>query len=158
MTTIAYRHGVLAADSCMTVNGCKLGSMVKIRRREDGALAGAAGSAGYAAAFLKWFLAKEGSPPEAKEVDRYLDKGVIFYPDGRIEVYEPGGPFEVSAPYYAFGSGSSEALGAMFAGADAVTAVQAAIEHCPHTFGEITVLNHDGIAEALGIPRLEAAE
>lgn len=153
MTTIAYCSGVLAADTGMVVNGCKLGRMTKVARREDGALAAAAGTAGYAAAFLKWFLAPEndkGSPPEPKGDDRYFDRGVIFYPDGHIEVHELGGQFNTSAPYYAFGSGSEAALGAMFAGADARTAVAAAIEHNPHTFGEITVLTHgvEAIREA----------
>lgn len=151
MTTIAYRGGILAADTCVTVNGSKLGGVVKVwRRPEDGALAGAAGSAGFAAAFRKWFLTPEkdrGKPPEPKSDDRMFDRGVVFYEGGRIEVHEAGGPFEVSAPYYAFGNGSDIALGAMFAGADARTAIAAAVKHNPYTFGEITVLTHSGLAE-----------
>lgn len=150
MTTIAYRGGVLAADTGVTVNGSKMGTLVKVwRRPDDGALAGAAGSAGFSAAFRKWFLTPEkerGKPPEPINDDRIFDRGVVFHADGRIEVHEAGGSFDVSTTYYAFGNGSDVALGAMFAGADAPTAVAAAIEHNPYTFGEITVLTHSGVA------------
>ena len=158
MTTIAYRAGVLAADTGMTVGGSRLGSIVKIARREDGALAGAAGNAWYSAAFLAWFLGgASGAPPEAKLDQSNIDRGVIFLADGTIEVFEPGGSFKLTAPYFAFGAGRPEALGAMHAGASAVGAVQAAIEHDEHTFGDITVLLHE---QALGLKeqQLQAAE
>lgn len=141
MTTIAYRNGVLAADTGMTVGNTVVGNTVKIVRRDDGCMAGAAGFAGYAGSFLRWFMAGQiGDPPEAKSEDNVLDRGVIFRPDGAMLVFEPEGMFEMTAPYYAFGCGRCEALGAMFAGADAEAAVRAAIAHDAHTSGDVTVL------------------
>jgi hypothetical protein len=145
MTTIAYRDGVLAADTGVaTEGGSRVGSMVKIVRGPTGNLGGASGTAGYSEAFKRWVLGGEQEPPpEPKSEERYFDKGAVFHADGKIDIHEPGGRFIVAAPYYAFGSGSPEALGAMFAGADAETAVRAAIAHDTGTHGSVTVLRHE---------------
>lgn len=141
MTTIAYRDGVLAADTAMCQGGVIVGSVVKIALRDDGDMCGAAGDASYNAAFRIWFLGGEsGNPPDAKHEQDSFDRGVIFRKTGTIDVFEPRGKFSVHAPYFAFGSGKESALGAMFAGADAETAIRAAIQFDPHTDGEITVL------------------
>lgn len=145
MTTIAYKDGVLAADTRSSIGDSLLGDLVKIVRRPDGHLAGAAGSAAYLSAFHRWFLAGEnGDPPHAGEAKDWLDRGIIiiFRPNGDVEVFEPEGSHLTHAPYFAIGSGRPEALGAMFAGGDAVTAVRAAIEHDAHTAGDIVVLSH----------------
>lgn len=141
MTTIAYRDGVLAADTGACAGDSRLGYVQKIARDKRGALAGAAGYATYVSTFLAWFRnGCRGGPPQAEDSDR----GVIFHPTGKIVIYEKGGrgSFEMEAAYFAMGSGKPEALGAMFAGADAATAVQAAIEHDAHTYGEVVVLQH----------------
>lgn len=141
MTTIAYRDGVLAADTMMCSGGVLSGRSTKIVRRRDGTMCGAAGGATYGEAFKRWVLNGERrKPPKATQGDGWFDRGAIFRPDGKIVVFEPDGAFEVEAAYYALGSGKEAALGAMFAGADAVTAVRAAIEHDPHTGGDVTVL------------------
>ena len=141
MTTIAYKDGALAADTAMCQGGVMMGAVVKIARRADGDMCGSAGDAAYNAAFRDWFLLGENGPaPEAKQEDNAIDRGVIFRKSGKIEVFEPRGKFSVQAPYFALGSGKESALGAMFAGADAETAVRAAIQFDPHTDGEITVL------------------
>lgn len=143
MTTIAYRDGVLAADTALSY-GSMLRGATKITRCSDGVLAGAAGNAGYNTLFLQWAeRGRHGEPPVAQRVDDGLDRGVLFYPDGVVEIYEANGVYRCRPPYYAFGSGKSEALGAMFAGADAEMAVRAAIEHDPGTGGDITVLRHE---------------
>lgn len=144
MTTIAYRDGVLAADTGMTVGAVLLGHTTKIVRRADNDMAGSAGDAAYAAAFLDWFMNGEiGSPPEAKEDSDYFDRGIIFRADGTIMVFEPRGRFPIRAKYYAFGSGREFAIGAMYTGANAAQAVLAAIAHDPHTNGDVTVLRSD---------------
>lgn len=144
VTTIAYRNGVLAADTAMCQGGVMMGSVQKIARRDDGDMCGSAGDASYNAAFTAWFLLGEnGIPPEAKSEENAFDRGVIFRKSGQIDVFEPRGRFQASAPYFAFGSGKEPALGAMFAGADAETAVRAAIEFDPHTGGNVTVFKHD---------------
>lgn len=143
MTTIAYRDGVLAADTAVCQGGLMLGSMIKIVRGKNGDLAGSVGDAVFNWAFSTWFLGgEEGPAPEAKQEDSF-DRGVIFRKSGLIDLFEPRGWFQASAPYFAFGSGREVALGAMFAGADAAVAVEAAIEFDPHSGGTVTVLRHD---------------
>lgn len=142
MTTIAYRAGVLAADTAMTMGGTTIGEVIKIARRFNGDMAGAAGDAAYNRAFLDWFEGgEEGPAPEAKSDSDCYDRAVIFRAKGKkIEVFEPRGRFTIVADYYAFGSGKSEALGAMWQGAGAEEAVRAAIDLDPHTGGDVTVL------------------
>ena len=143
MTTIAYRNGILAADTRAIIGGSTMGSINKIAKNFGGSLAGAGGNAGYNYAFIEWFRnGEEGIPPEAKVTDNALDRGVIFRVDGKIEVYEPDGKFMIKAPYYALGSGMDVALGAMFMGATAEQAVQAAIAHDNGTGGDVLVLKH----------------
>lgn len=147
MTTIAYRDGVMAADTVAFGGGIKLARLVKIARNDAGDLAGAVGDAGFAFAFLEWF--RKGEPEPAIKLvsdraeDRW-DKALIVRAAGRqIEVYEPYGRFPVSAPYFAIGSGKSVALGAMFMGATAVQAVQAAIALDEGSSGEAMALVHE---------------
>lgn len=144
MTTIAYRNGILAADTRCTIAGASSGSINKIARRYGGALAGAAGNAVYNFAFLEWFVLNDEKvdPPKAQRTDDSIDRGIIFFPDGRIHVYEPDGKFMIKAEYHALGSGTDVALGAMFMGATAEQAVRAAILHDNGTGGEVLVLKH----------------
>lgn len=144
MTTIAYRDGILAADTGMVMGGSRVGHTVKIKRREDGCLAGAAGYASYSWAFLQWFIhGSVGDPPEGHETDSTFDRGVIFQPNGFITIYEPQGMFEIEALFYAIGTGAPEARGAMQYGASAEEAVRVAIKLDIGTFGEVEVLTHD---------------
>jgi hypothetical protein len=145
MTTIAYRHPFLAADTRAVSGYICVGEVVKIARRDDGDMCGAAGDATYNYAFIQWFLAGEvGDPPKANESDNSTDRGVIFRKDGSFTIFEAHGKFELSGPYYALGSGKEVAVGAMFWGHSAEEAVMAAIEHDPGTGGKITVLRHEG--------------
>ncbi len=144
MTTIAFRDGVLAADNRAMTGDNILGTIVKIAKNSNGDLAGAAGLASYNYNFIKWFTGMEsGEPPKASKDDNNYDRGVIFRKNGKIEVFEPTGVFEVKAPYFAFGSGKPEALGALFMGATAEQAVHAAAAHDPNTGDGVTVLRHE---------------
>jgi hypothetical protein len=144
MTVIVYRDGVLAADTQAAVGDNLLGSVAKIARNSNGDLAGAAGLASYNFSFLKWFTGMEsGDPPKGLRDEHNFDRGVIFRKSGKIEVFEPDGRFEMKAPYYALGSGRPEALGALFVGADAETAVCAAIAHDKDCGGDVMVLKHE---------------
>lgn len=139
MTTVAFKAGSLAADTATSSqNNIIRQDVPKIAAHHD-CLAGACGSAVYCAAFLRWFMASEfGEPPKATQTDG--DSGMIVRPDGKLHLYEDGGWFPSDPPYYAMGSGRDYALGAMFAGADAETAVLAGCEHDPHSGGGVTVL------------------
>ena len=144
MTTIAYRDGVLAADTLMTRGDSKLVGITKIAKGADGRMGGAAGSAGFCATWRAW-LRGEASRPEPKSENDSTDCGLVIWPDGRVELHEQSGSFEVASAYIAIGSGRPEALGAMHAGGDAEAAVRAAIAHDCHTGGDVTVLRAEGL-------------
>jgi hypothetical protein len=70
---------------------------------------------------------------------------IIIKPNGRVFMFENGAPQLMAAGgrYHAVGSGANLALGAMFAGADACTAVRAAIYHDTNTGGRVMTLKVD---------------
>lgn len=143
MTIIAYRDGVMAADSKGSRNGAWAGYSIKIvKRAHDGALCGADGNANLAAAFRRWFLAGENpdSRPKLSGDDNANAGALIVRPDGSMEEHDANGWHATSGPFYAIGSGSPEALGAMAAGADARRAVEIAIELDNDCGGKIDVL------------------
>lgn len=140
MTTIAYRKGILAAD--MGTYPSRMGETFKIAQNGQ-FLAGACGNATYSAAFLKWFLGgRKGEPPEARSDSDGCDRGVIIGPTTTdLLVFEQGGSFRmIKSPYFAMGSGRQYALGAMYAGASAKEAVEAAMRHDDFTWGSVMVL------------------
>jgi ATP-dependent HslUV protease subunit HslV len=138
MTTIAYRDGVIAADTLMTCDGSIMAGRVKIARADDGRLIGASGASGFGDAFRKWALTEQGEPPKLPE----HSAGFIIDRDGSIRIFDAdeGGAFEIRPPYFAMGSGQNYAIGAMHAGAGAEAAVRAAIAHDPLTNGDVLVL------------------
>lgn len=140
MTTIAYRDGVLAADSLITENGSRWGAATKIVR-EGRILAGASGSTALCQRFLAWVSGgRSGECPAMKDGDEKAT-GVVF-PGGRIVVeYDTNArPIRLSAPFYASGSGREFAVGAMATGADAESAVRIAAKYDLFTNGRIHVL------------------
>lgn len=145
MTTIAYRSGVLAADTAMSRGGTHMGGIGKIIRRDDGAMAAIVGVAALQGPFFHWFITGEGGDnPTVPNDGDVAATGLIFRPGGLVEVYECGGHYAFTPdPYMAIGSGRDAALGAMFAGADPETAVRAAIAHDHGTGGEVVVLRRD---------------
>jgi hypothetical protein len=142
MTIIAYRDGVLAADTAAHNGATRICGVTKIARREDGVLAGASGGPDFMGEFLRWVRGEKSERPTPIKDSDGTDMGALFFPDGRIEIYESNGMFEITPGYYAMGSGRDQALGAMFLGAGAVQAVRAAIAHDAYCGGEITVLRH----------------
>lgn len=139
MTTVAYRDGVLAADTLLTWGSNRDGFGVKIARRGP-VLAGASGCVSRAQAFVDWFKAgMTGKEPDMgdKEDPAF---GYIITPDDRFLMLGPHG-WEVSRDeYLSFGSGGDFASGAMAMGATAEEAVIVAIKHDTKSGGEITVL------------------
>lgn len=146
MTTIAYRGGVLAADTQVNNDGARIGTVQKVHRRDDGHLAAGSGDFSYTQRFIAWFLAGEdGEPPLPTRGDDGRDEGqgFIFRPNGQVVSLEGSGSNTMAAPYWAQGSGRELALGAMAHGASAEEAVRAAIAHDVHSGGEITVLRRE---------------
>lgn len=140
MTTIAYRNGIIAADTGLVGGGLKDCQMNKIAKRADGAVAGACGAAWWIQAFLTWFQ-KGGDMPHSKSSSYGI---VVRSPRSLIQIFESDEGttrrLKVRAPYYAIGSGCRIAIGAMFAGATPTDAVRAAMAHDDSTYGRVTSL------------------
>jgi ATP-dependent protease HslVU (ClpYQ) peptidase subunit len=146
MTTIAFRSGVIAADSGLSMGSSRMSSgMVKIARNKAGDLAGVVGHASFCAGFLEWFKAGEDERCAPRRFSEDRDQAMIVRRNGKIEMHDGGGVYEVQAEYFAIGSGRPEAMGAMFVGANAETAVRAAVALDGNNFGEVMSLRADGV-------------
>lgn len=141
MTTVAYRSGILAADTLVTINTHRDGYTLKIAKKGP-FLAAATGTLARAQAFMDWFRGGlVGHPPPMGDGETRAT-GHIFMPDGLIMAYTNLGWLKMRAEYYANGSGCDYAYGAMVTGASAYDAVKAALIHDTASGGEITVLKH----------------
>jgi ATP-dependent protease HslVU (ClpYQ) peptidase subunit len=143
MTTIAFRDGLVAADSALSNgNTITIGATKIAKRPSDGAIIAATGSSAYNAAFMRWALADE---PDEKQPKRPDDNTrALIYKAGTIWIFEstePSPPYQHDAPYYAAGSGMDFAIGAMAMGATAEQAVEVAVKHDAYTRGPIIVLS-----------------
>lgn len=138
MTCIASRNGFVAADRGITAGGgARVGTIAKIVVGPKGIVGAACGTLTYAAAFLAWVESgRFGAAPASGE----QNEGVVFEVDGSVTIYENNGSASVRADYYAFGSGTKVALGALHAGASAAGAIEAAITHDDGSYGGVDVL------------------
>lgn len=141
MTTIAYRAGVLAADSLISYQSYTNGSRPKITTCGD-FLVAMAGPARYRRPLEEWIM--EGHPPD--QVPKVLidneDKfnALIVDKDGLAHEFDNGFLLPVFADYTAVGSGSLLALGAMAHGASAEEAVIAACLHDKSSGGPVSAM------------------
>lgn len=136
MTTIAYRAGVLAADSRVTSGDTVVtDSHRKLHRLRDGRILGWAGSVEDAERLVH-ALRKKKDMPSLGNIS-----ALMVQPDGTVWLYE-GNLWVKQArqAYYAEGSGSGYALAAMDAGATAKRAVQIAIKRDPSSGGRANTL------------------
>lgn len=138
MTTIAWDGKTLAADTLITSNGMRVGYAQKIGKRGR-VLFGASGSLEVMQPFLAWCSGGfHGDPPSMKR-DESDASGLVVFED-RIVTFSNTGVDTIRAPFYAQGSGSPMALGALHAGATAIEAVKAAAAVDTGSGGEITAL------------------
>lgn len=137
MTTVAYRNGVLAADTQMTDGTIKSDGRKLHYVKEKAAWVGVAGAVCDCQKFLRYFAGED------EEIDDDEDDVValVMYDDGRVECWtsdlkrdelEPGS-------FYAIGSGGPAALAAMHMGADARRAVDISHQVDLHTGGDVVV-------------------
>lgn len=146
MTTFAYRKGILVADTCVTSQGIRVGSTVKITKRGR-LLAAAAGNASICRTFCDWVqggLKGEGPQmliPDGK--DGFCAWGYLFMPDGLCLSFEPSGVNHMRAEFITEGSGSLIAFGAMAYGASAEEAVLIACQYDGASQTPITILTHE---------------
>jgi ATP-dependent HslUV protease subunit HslV len=142
VTTIAYRNGIIAADTGMTIGGSQIAQTMKITKNSRGDVCGCCGESWWGEAFRKWFETGAGDPPSSPGTG--VNAALVVLKSRRLRIYESStgtvAAFDLRAPYYAIGSGRCEALGAMFAGATARDAVRAAMHLDDGTFGRVTSL------------------
>ena len=137
MTVIAYRDGIMAADSQVTDTGADMvyGEIDKIVSI-NGWMAGAAQSVIHTQQFFRWLRGSKTEP------DWESLHGLVVRPDGRVFEFDHAKtPFEMRYQHgVAIGSGNRFAVAAMMAGADAVRAVEIAIALDSGCGGPITTL------------------
>lgn len=130
MTTIVYRDGVLAADRRSSDGSYILpGRYRKAYKNKTGWLYAAAGTSGPCED-LNRFMHR--APADMDMFQSKFPRGdysaLIVSPQGELYVVERGLVEEITkvASFYALGSGSGPALGALYMGASAVDAVEIA--------------------------------
>lgn len=154
MTTVAYRDGILAADSCYTEQTEDGGSrqfgtkkIYEARRSPKGGYehciwVGFAGGRGWRRA-LAWLKAgadfenipefAEGEDFSAIVVETWGGIRRVYVLDSNME------PEDIQEPYHAIGSGAKCAFTAMDMGASAEEAVKLAARRDPYTRGPFVV-------------------
>lgn len=142
MTTLVYRDGVLAADSQATSFDRKCpGTHRKVAKLPSGHLVGIVGDLTFFRPFLDEFDPHVDDPLERCGVvpDDDHTAIVVVDPDGSVRVYSDCSYWEepIDAPYLAYGSGSSYALGAMASGSSARTAVEQACKYDIYSSGRV---------------------
>ena len=136
MTTIAYRNGVLAADSRCMLGGWKSTyPLPKLFRLKDGSVCGICGDYASGLAFKDWLDSDHSNPRPTLAESTVIQMTV----DG-LTIHEDGASFPVTTEFAAWGSGSPAANGALHMGADAVKAVQIAALLDDGTGGDVTFM------------------
>lgn len=143
MTTIAFKDGVMAADSKCTT-GCSSDPTRKIYRLKSGGLFGFAGSAGYGALVYEWLChgAKLKQKPKLLEGDDGIE-AILVTPGGEVSLMDNYlAPIPVTGSVTAIGSGGDKARALMRAGMGAEEAVRfiVAEELDVYTGGEVQTL------------------
>lgn len=139
MTTIAYRAGVLAADSLIAYGSYTNGERSKIAQCGRRVVA-LAGSTWLRIPLERWVnkgCPESEVPNELLENESDFDC-LILDAEGKVFCFAKGYLLPVPGEYCAIGSGKSFALGAMAAGATAEEAVRASARHDKNTGGEVT--------------------
>ena len=128
MTVIAYREGILAADSQFTDENFQTTGKKLFRKR--GKIIGFAGDAEQGLVFTDWYFNRRSRKPEFSSEKDWC--ALVLGKDG-LEYWGPSlRPLEIDEKYYAIGSGAAVAMGAMDAGATALQAVRIACKRDPH--------------------------
>ena len=146
MTTIAYRNGVMAADTLANDGTlkvcCNSKKILHVFTRFS--LIGCAGYVSETEAFAEWLEGgmQPGEKPKVSEnfdtievaLPTAADPGVVHHWDDHLT------PYRLDAEFYALGNGGHFAMGAMAAGCSAEEAVKLAIEHTIHSGGEVQIM------------------
>lgn len=124
MTTVAYKDGILAADSQSWQGDVRSGLVKKIRRLNDGSLIGVAGTYGHIQVFADWWH-KGG---DLDNLPQLGESTVIHIRSKTVTIFEYGGHYDISKRrYWSGGSGHVIAKVAMECGKNAYEAVKVAV-------------------------------
>jgi len=140
MTTIAYRDGIIAADSQVTLRDLNLGRQQKISTAGDYILAHA-GELWTFAGLVEWLTKHDANPAKFpanlsnKENDGNQVFSTLVLHKENLFIIESGTLMPMNVPFHAIGSGCELALGAMAAGAGALEAVRTACQLCVYSSG-----------------------
>lgn len=144
MTTLAYRDGILAADSQLTVGDVKLTTTNKILILNDETILAAAGyddDIARASIFFSredWVqdIGSDKTPVIKRDFEAFLFyRGLMYVTD------KPLVPTLMTSEFYSLGSGWQLAYAAMVLGRSAVAAVRFAGQHDIYTNQEIRWIN-----------------
>ncbi|MRX32818.1 hypothetical protein [Aminobacter sp. MDW-2] len=142
MTTIAYRDGVMAADSQVTGGDMARGEAQKVGRTKKGWLVGISGASGMLDEVIAWLDAGAVRADYPKVSAERPVWGLVAVSDKRVAVLSPEGVMQwANAAFHAQGSGNEIAMGAMAMGASAEQAVRIVSEFDVYTGGRITKLS-----------------
>ena len=127
MSVIVWDGKTLAADTQGTI-GDKVCTTTKIFRHKNARI-GVVGNYGLGLRLVEWFKQGEKEdkfPEQIDDEDNYC--AMVVFKDGQTPYVYPGTIFKepILDAYYAWGSGCDIAIGALYMGADSVTAVKAA--------------------------------
>ena len=133
MTTIVYKNGILAADTRETVNNVARRCSKLFKSGKD--IIATAGDSYSGMVFVNWWMAgaREEDKPDLTNLDFEEDFECLVWTKGKL--WSVNRLFELveinldDHPYYAVGSGSNVALGALAMGASAKRAVEIACEY-----------------------------
>lgn len=135
MTTIAYRDGILAADSCSWSGGARRRTRKVFKvRSQDGRsfLVGFSGSGTYSLAILAWMRGQTARPEPLQFIKPdELQNQCALVIDDRRRIWQLGSDLQYSLmreKFYAYGGGQDFVWGALEAGASAVQAVRIAMK------------------------------
>lgn len=149
MTIVAYKDGVMAADSCSFSGGVRYKTMhPKVSRGVFGVV-GCGGRSSDTVAAHEWFSA--GMPPEHPPFSCDKDEpmaimwakpdGTLWWGDERLVFNQIEAPACIGE-----GAAANFCEGAMHAGASAERAVMLTIQHCIWTGGHVTVESLTGLS------------
>jgi hypothetical protein len=138
VTVIAYRDGVMVADTEMSIGNVK-SRCVKIAKKNGHLI----GMCGTECPPLATFVTAFGKKDEEarKLVKDFKFTALVVTPKGEMQLWDPSMTFEtLLTPFYAIGSGGEVAMGAMEMGASSRKAVLVAIKWAPGVSGPMTTL------------------
>ena len=150
MTTIAYKSGVMAADSGTWLSNVAYRTGNKLAVGPDGSLHGVTGNAADGCTYLRWVTdGMKGDAPKPTETDpkegRSSFMALVVLPD-RVRLWTAHGFEEHERPaHFAIGAGSEMAIGAMAAGATAEEAIAIVADNSEYARLPVrTIIKHGG--------------